>query len=138
MQPQNQPRPVSVPPAANVPLPPIPEDVQVTWHLRTKCRQRMPMLFLRTAVTQRPETDCKTLMRSHHVDTLDHLMSRNWPSSSHHHQMKRTTTVSTPGQDGRDSLSQKIRREGTVKNNNHCNVQVLCFPEISLWYFYWC
>ena len=30
MQPQNQPRPVSVPPAANMPLPHIREDVQVT------------------------------------------------------------------------------------------------------------
>ena len=61
-QPQNQPRPVSVPPAANVPLPRIPEDVQVTRGLRSRCRQRMPMLSVR-AVTQR-QTDYKTFKRS--------------------------------------------------------------------------
>ena len=59
MQPQNQPRPASALPAANVPLPHISEDVQVTWGARTRCRQRMPMLSIRTAVTQRLETDYK-------------------------------------------------------------------------------
>ena len=39
-----------------------PEDVQVTWGLRSRCRQRMPMLSIR-AVTQR-QTDYKTFMRS--------------------------------------------------------------------------
>ena len=63
MQPQNQPRPVSAPPAANMPLPHIPKDVQVTWGLESRCRQRMPMLSVRTAVTQR-QTDYKTLMKS--------------------------------------------------------------------------
>ena len=62
MQPQNQPRPVSVPPAANMLLPNIPEDVQVTWDLGSRCSQRMPMLSVR-AVTQR-QTDYKTLTRS--------------------------------------------------------------------------
>ena len=38
MQPQNQPRLVSAPPAANVPLPHILEDVHVTWGLGTRCR----------------------------------------------------------------------------------------------------
>ena len=45
--------------------PHIPEDVQVTWGLGTGCRQRMPMLpTVRTTVTQKLETDCKTLTRS--------------------------------------------------------------------------
>ena len=61
-QPQNQPRPVSVPPVANMPLPRIPEDVQVTRGLRSRCRQRMPMLSLR-AVTQR-QTDYRTFKKS--------------------------------------------------------------------------
>ena len=38
MQPQNQPRLVSAPPAANVPLPHILEDVHVTWGLGNRCR----------------------------------------------------------------------------------------------------
>ena len=63
MQPQNQPRPVSVPPTASMPLPPIPKDVQVTRGLRSRCRQRMPMLSVRP-VTQR-QTDYRTLTRSH-------------------------------------------------------------------------
>ena len=63
MQPQNQPRPVSAPPAANVPLQLYPKDVQVTWGLGSRCRQRMLMLSIRTAVTQR-QTDYKTFTRS--------------------------------------------------------------------------
>ena len=61
-QPQNQPRPVSVPPVANMPLPCIPKDVQVTRGLRSRCRQRMPMLSIR-AVTQR-QTDYRTFKKS--------------------------------------------------------------------------
>ena len=61
-QPQNQQRPVSVPPVANMPLPHIPEDVQVTRGLRSRCRQRMPMLSIR-AVTQRL-TDYRTFKRN--------------------------------------------------------------------------
>ena len=117
MQLQNQPRPVSVPPAANMPLPHFPKDVQVTWGLRTRCRQRMPVLSVRTAVTQRLETDYKTLKRSCLVEALGHPMSWNWPSSSHLHLVKRITAVSTPGQNIRDSLSQKRRREGVKKRN---------------------
>ena len=67
----------SVPPAANVPLPPYPQNIQVTRGLWTRYRQRMPMLSVRTAVTQRPETDCKTLRGSGRVDTLDHPVSRS-------------------------------------------------------------
>ena len=61
-EPQNQPRPVSVPPVANMPLPPIPEDVQVTRGLQSRCRQRMPTLSVR-AVTQR-QTDYRTFKKS--------------------------------------------------------------------------
>ena len=121
MQLQNQPRPVSAPPSANVSLPHILKDVQVTWGLGTRCRQRMSMVSIRTAVTHTPETDCKTLRRSHLKDALDHCMSRSRPSYSPHHLMSRTTATSTPGQDKRDSLSQK-RREGVVKSDKHCNL----------------
>ena len=61
-KPQNQPRPVSAPPVANMPLPPYPKDVQVTRGLRSRCRQRMPMLSVR-AVTQR-QTDYRTFKKS--------------------------------------------------------------------------
>ena len=123
MQLQNQPRPVAAPPAVNVPLLPYPEDVQVTWGLGTRCRQRMPMTLpnVRTAVTQRPETDYKTFKRSL-INTLGHPVSSSWPSSSHHHLMKRSKAVSTTGQDVRDSLSQKRRREGVMKRNKCCNL----------------
>ena len=118
----------------------IPEDVQVTWGLGTRCRQRMPMLSVRTAVTQR-QTDYKTFRRSL-ADALGHPVSRSWPSSSHHHPMKRITEMSIPGQDARSSLSQKRRREGVMERNKLCNLTlkpkrgplrtVLCFPERSL------
>ena len=63
MQLQNQPRPVSAPPAVMCHSAHIPKDVQVTWGLGSRCRQRMPKLSVRTAVTQR-QTDYKTFMRS--------------------------------------------------------------------------
>ena len=47
----------------------------------------MPMLSIKTAVTHR-QTDYKAFKRSL-TDALGLPMSRNWPSSSHHHQMKR-------------------------------------------------
>ena len=72
------------------------------------------MLSIRTVVTQR-QTDYKTFRRSL-ADALGHSVSRNWPSSSHRHLMKRTTAMSTPEQDARSSLSQKKRRE-EVRNN---------------------
>ena len=61
-QSQNQPRPVSVPPAAKCHFPHIPEDVHVTRGLRSRCRQRMPTLSVR-AVTQR-QTDYRTFKKS--------------------------------------------------------------------------
>ena len=76
----------------------------------------MPMLSVRTAVTQR-QTDYK-IFRRNLTDALGHPVSRSWPSSSHCHLMKRTTAMSTPGQDARSSLSQKRRREEVMKRNN--------------------
>ena len=102
----------------------IPEDVQVTWGLGIRCRQRMPMKLpnITTAVTQRMETDYKTFRRSL-ANALGHPMSSNWQSSSPQHQMRRTKAMSTPEQDKRDSLSQKIRREGVMKRNKlYCNL----------------
>ena len=101
----------------------IPEDVQVTWGLGTRCRQRMPMTLpnVRTAVTQRPETDYKTFKRNL-ANALGHPVSSSWPSSSHRYLMKRSKAVSTTGQDTRDSLSQKKRREGVMKRNKCCNL----------------
>ena len=61
-QPQNQPRPVSAPPIANMPLPPYLKDIQVTRGLRSRCRQRMPVLLIR-AVTQR-QIDYRTFKKS--------------------------------------------------------------------------
>ena len=62
-QPATEPtKPVSVPPVANCHFPRIPEDVQVTRGLRSRCRQRMPMLLVR-AVTQR-QTDYRTFKKN--------------------------------------------------------------------------
>ena len=69
MQPQNQPRPGQCLQQQMCHFHLFSEDIQVTWGLRNRCRQRMPMFSVRTAVTQRPETDYKTLTRSHLVDT---------------------------------------------------------------------
>ena len=114
MQPQNQARPVSVPPAANVPLPPYPQ------------RHPSDMGFRKQVQAE----DANALCKSSHSET-DRLQDINeeprrcigpfcvkeWPSSSPLHKMKRITAESTPGQDARSSLSQKKRRK-EVKNNN--------------------
>ena len=115
-QPQNQPRPSQRLQLQICHFPHIPEDVQVTRGLRARCRQRMPTLLVR-AVTQR-QTDYRTFKKSL-VDALDHPVSRNWPSSSRLHQMKRRIAVSTTGQDARSFLSRRRRRR--VKNK-HCNL----------------
>ena len=60
-QPQNQPRPVS-PSSCNMPLPPYPRRRPSDKGLRSRCRQRMPMLSVR-AVTQR-QTDYRTFKKS--------------------------------------------------------------------------
>ena len=114
-QPQNQPRPVSAPPVANMPLPPYPRRRPSDKGSKSQVQQRMPMLLVR-AVTQR--TDYRTFKKSL-VDASDHPVSRNWPNSSRLHQMKRRTAVSTTGRDERSSLSQRGRRR--VKNK-HCNL----------------
>ena len=94
------------------------------------------MLSIR-AVTQR-QTDYRTFNKSL-VDAKGLPVSRNSPSSSCLHQMKRRTAESTTGQDARSSLSQRRRRK---VRNKQCNLTlkhklgplrtVLCFPERSL------
>ena len=59
----------------------------------------------------------QTFKRSYLADTLGHPVSRNWPSSSHCHLMKKITAMSTPGQDARGFLSQMKRREEGKKRN---------------------
>ena len=148
MQLQNQLRPVSAPPAANMPLPPYP--------------QRRPSDMESRNQVQPENANAPCHKNSSDSETRDRLQDINeepqrciGPSCVKelakffpHHQMRRITAMSTPGQDERDSLRQKRRREGVVKSDKHCNLTfklklgplrtVLCFPEISLWYFYWC
>ena len=63
-QPQNQPRAcLSTSSCKYATSPHIPEDVQVTRGLRSRCRQRMPMLSVR-AVTQRPKADYRTFKKN--------------------------------------------------------------------------
>ena len=93
-QPQNQPRPVSVPPVANMPLPPYPRRRPCDKGSKSQVQAENAMLLVR-AVTQR-QTDYRTFKKSL-VDALGHPVSRNWPSSSRPHQMKRRIAVSTTG-----------------------------------------
>ena len=92
----------------------IPEDVQVTWGLGTRCRQRMPPLSIRTAVTQR--LDCMTFKKSLE-GALDLHEWASWQSSLCQHLMNRSKAMSTPGPDARDFLTLKRRREGVMKRN---------------------
>ena len=115
-QPQNQPRPVSAPPVANMPLPPYPRRRPSDKGSKNQVQAENATLLVR-AVTQR-QTDYRTFKKSL-IDALDHPVSRNWPNSSRLHQMKRRTAVSTTGRDARSFLSRRRRRR--VKNK-HCNL----------------
>ena len=61
-QPQNQPRPVSAPPVANMPLPPYPRRRPSDKGSTKQVQAEMPMLLIR-AVTQR-QTDYRTFKKS--------------------------------------------------------------------------
>ena len=136
-QPQNQPRPISAPPVANMPLPPYPRRRPSDKGSKSQV-QAENANAPRKSSGLREQTDYRTFKKSL-VDALDHPVSGNWPNSSRLHQMKRRTAVSTTGQDERSSLSRRGRRR--VKNK-HCNLTlktkdgplrtVLCFPEMSL------
>ena len=134
-QPQNQPRPVSAPPVANMPLPPYPRRRPSDKGSKSQVQAENANAPRKSSDS---ETDYRTFKKSL-VDALDHPVSRSWPNSSRLHQMKRRTAVSTTGRDERSSLSRRGRRR--VKNK-HCNLTlktkdgplrtVLCFPEKSL------
>ena len=114
-QPQNQPRPVSAPPVANMPLPPYPRRRPSDKGSKSQVQAENANAPRKSSDS---ETDYRTFKKSL-VDALDHPVSRNWPNSSRLHQMKRRTAVSTTGRDVRSSLSRRGRRR--VKNK-HCNL----------------
>ena len=148
MQLQNQPRPVSVPPAASVPLPPYPQRCPSDMGSRNQVQAENTNALHRNNnnsetgdrlqdINKEPPHRC---IGPSHIKELSKVL--------HPITNEEDTAMSTPGQDERDSLSQKRRRGGVVKSNKHCNLTfkpklspfrtVLCFPEISLWYFYQC
>ena len=114
-QPQNQPRPVSAPPVANMPLPPYPRRRPSDKGSKNQVQAENANAPRKSSDS---ETDYRTFKKSL-VDALDHPVSRNWPNSSRLHQMKRRTAMSTTGRDARSSLSRRGRRR--VKNK-HCNL----------------
>ena len=114
MQPQNQPRPVSAPPTASMPLPPYPQRCPSDKGSTKQVQAENVNAFCKTSDS---ETDRLQNINEEPRKHIGPSMSRNWPSFSHQHQMKRITAESTPGQDERDSLSQKKRRK-EVRNDN--------------------
>ena len=135
-QPQNQPRPVSAPPAANMPLPPYPRR-----HPSDKGSNKQVQAENANAPHKSSDSETDRLQ-----DIQEEPRRRIGPSCvkelakfSRLHQMKRRTAESTTGQDARSSLSQRRRRR---VRNKQCNLTlkhklgplrtVLCFPERSL------
>ena len=137
MQPQNQQRPVSAPPTANVPLPPYPQRHPSDKGSRSQVQAENANALHKNSSDS--ETDRLQDIEEDLVDALALPVSRSWPSSSPLYQMKMTTAMSTPGQEARSFLSQKRRRE---RRSKLCNLTlklklgplrtVLCFPERSL------
>ena len=108
---QNQPRPVSAPPVANMPLPPYPRR-------RLSDKGSKKQVQAENASAPRKSSDSET-DRLQDIQEEGLPVSRNWPSSSRLHQMKRRTAVSTTGQDARSFLSRRRRRR---MKNKHCNL----------------
>ena len=115
-QPQNQPRPVSVPPVANMPLPPYPQRSP-----SDKGSKKQVQAENANAPHKRSDSETDRL-QDIQEEPRRHIslpMSRNWPNSSCLHQMKRRTAESTTGQDARSFSSQRRRRR---VRNKHCNL----------------
>ena len=112
-QPQNQPRPVSAPPAANMSLPPYPQRCPSDKGSKKQVQAENANTLCKSSDS---ETDRLQDIQEESRRRIGPCMSRNWPSSSRLHQMKRSTAESTTGQDARSSLSQRRRKE--VRNDN--------------------
>ena len=113
---QNQPRPVSAPPVANMPLPPYPQRCP-----SDKGSKNQVQAENANAPHNSSDSETDRLQDIQEEPHRSHPMSRNWPSSSCLHQMKRRTAMSTTGRDARSFLSQRRRRR--VKNK-HCNLNL--------------
>ena len=136
-QPQNQPRPVSAPPVANMPLPPYPQR-----HPSDKGSTKQVQAENANALRKSSDSETDRLQdiqeeprRCIGPSRVKELAKFFTPTSD----MKRRTAESTAGQDARSFSSRRRRRR--VKNK-HCNLTlkhklgplrtVLCFPEKSL------
>ena len=115
MQPQNQPRPVSAPPAANVPLPPYPRRCPSDMGSRKQVQAENANALHKNSSdsdTDRLQDIQEEPRRCIGPSCVKELAKFFTPNL-----MKRTTAVSTTGQDARISLSQKKRRK-EVRNDN--------------------
>ena len=115
MQPQNQPRPVSAPPAANVSLPPYPR------------RHPSDMGCKNQVQAENANALCKNSSDSETGDRLQDIQEeppRRCIGPSHVKELAKFFTPSSDEEEQshvnnrtRDSLSQKRRREGVMKRN---------------------
>ena len=139
-QPQNQPRPVSVPPAANLPVSPYPPRRPSDMRSRNQV-QAENANALRKNSSDSEKDRLQDIQEKPHIHIgpshVQQLAKFFTPSSDEeNHSCVNTKTRC------KNSLSQKRRREGVMKRNKLCNLNlkpklgplrtVLCFPERSL------
>ena len=113
MQPQNQPRPVSVPPAANMPLPPYPRRHPSDMGSKKQVQAENANALHKSSDS---ETDRLQDIQEEPHRRIGPSCVKELAKFSRLHQMKRSTAESTTGQDARSSLSQRRRKE--VRNDN--------------------
>ena len=115
MQPQNQPRPVSAPPAANMPHPLYPRRCPSDMGSRKQVQAENANALRKSSgsETDRLQDIHEEPHRRIGPSCVKELAKVFTPTSD----MKRITAESTTGQDARSSLSQKERRK-EVRNNN--------------------
>ena len=115
-QPQNQPRPVSVPPVANMPLPPYPRRRPSDKGSKNQVQAENANAPCKSSDS---ETDRLQDIQEEPRRCIGPSRVKELAKFFTLHQMKRRIAVSTTGQDARSFLSQRRRRR--VKNK-HCNL----------------
>ena len=118
MQPQNQPRPVSVPPAANMPLPPYPQRHPSDKGSMNQVQAENANALRKNSSDSETDRlqDIQEEPQSHIGPSCVKELAKFFTPTSDE---ETNLAMSTPGQDTRSSLSQKKRRKEVI---NDCNL----------------
>ena len=145
MQPQSQPRPVSVAPAANKPLPPYPQRHPSDLRSRNQVQaENANALHKNSSDSETGLQDIQEEPQRHIGPSCVRELAKFFTPSSDEEVQSGVNTRTRC----KRLFESEEKEEGAVKRNKQCNLTlkpklgllrtVLCFPEASFWYFYRC